>query len=327
MFIVFEISKMKSCVFLFSLGIFLVALLQDIHGIPSPRKVIEADGSTYNEDDCEDAAKDAERSGACAVIFEKTECDLPDLFFGTGDKMEIDEDKWTNLRGIGFHEDVESIIVKPGCVLFGYDENSKSERGTGISVSAVGKTDWVYRELDSEEFDLADDIEAVECYCGAKAQLATQVLPLQSSTFESAVSGFLNVFDIPTATRYCNLWIHAFNRLPVEKRPCAILFESEDCETSDGLLLKDWYLEILPKQGVVNLPELSTGAKADSAEAVLVRPGCTFTGYARDDGQGKEVTVSAPNNRRPTYYPLGSRFNPFKEQGLKEDIDSYRCTC
>ena len=68
--------------------------------------------------------------------------------------MEIDEDKWTNLRGTGFHEDVESIIVKPGCVVFGYDENSKtaSKRGTGISVSAVGKTDWVYRELDSEEF-------------------------------------------------------------------------------------------------------------------------------------------------------------------------------
>ena len=143
---------MKSCVSLLILGIILVALLQDTYGIPSPRKVIEADGSTYNEDDCEDAAKDAERSGACAVIFEKTECDLPDLFFGTGDKMEIDEDKWTNLRGTGFHEDVESIIVKPGCVLFGYDENSKSERGTGMSVSAVGKTDWVYRELDSEEF-------------------------------------------------------------------------------------------------------------------------------------------------------------------------------
>ena len=155
----------------------------------------------------------------------------------------------------------------------------------------------------------------MECFCGAKAQLATQVLPLQSSTFESAVSGFLNVFDIPTATRYCNLWIHAFNRLPVQDRPCAILFESEDCETSDGLILKDWYLEILPKQSVVNLPELSTGAKADSAEAVLVRPGCTFTGYARDDGQGKEVTVRAPSSsRRPTYYPLGSRFNPFKEQ-------------
>merc|ERR1712141_993774 len=134
--IVFQISKMKSCVFLFSLGIILVALLQDTYGIPSPRKVIEADGSTYNEDDCEDAAKDAERNGACAVIFEQQECDLSII----GDKLEIVEDKWTNLRGTGFHEDVESIIVKPGCVVFGYDENSKtaSKRGTGISVSAVG---------------------------------------------------------------------------------------------------------------------------------------------------------------------------------------------
>merc|ERR1712141_101816 len=121
--IVLQISKMKSCVSLLILGIILVALLQDTYGIPSPRKVIEADGSTYNEDDCEDAAKDAERNGACAVIFEKTECDLPDFGFGTGDKKEIPEGKWTGLRFTGFHEDVESIIVRPGCVVFGYDED------------------------------------------------------------------------------------------------------------------------------------------------------------------------------------------------------------
>merc|ERR1712088_84821 len=111
---------------------------------------------------------------------------------------------------------------------------------------------------------------------------------------------------------------------------CAILFESEDCETSDGLLLKDWYLEILPKQGVVNLPELSTGAKADSAEAVLVRPGRTFTGYDEDNGRGRSVTVRAPrNSNRPKFYPLASKYNPFKSsgRGLKEDIDSYKCTC
>merc|ERR1712226_457994 len=182
--IVFQISKMKSCVFLFGLGIFLVALLQAIHGIPSPRRVIEEDGDRYNEDDCEDAAKDAERSGACAVIFEKTECDLPDLFFGTGDKMEIDEDKWTGLRFTGFHEDVESIIVRPGCVVFGYDEDHEDirDRGQTISVSAVGKKDWVYRELE-DKFDLKDDIEAVECFCGEKAKQMTQVLPLPLAGF------------------------------------------------------------------------------------------------------------------------------------------------
>merc|ERR1712076_318944 len=94
------------------------------------------------------------------------------------------------------------------------------------------------------------------------------------------------------------MWIHAFNRIPTSKRPCAILFESEDCETSDGVLLKDWYKEIMPNPRVVNLPELSLGAKADSAEAVLVRPGCTFTGYDEDNGRGKEVTVTAAGNTK-----------------------------
>merc|ERR1711997_1212205 len=245
--------------------------------------------------------------------------------FKTGNEKGIEEGRWVNLRGTGFHEDVESILVAPGCVLFGYDENSRNERGTGISVSAVGKRDWVYRELSSHRFVLENDIEAGECFCGAKARQATEIQPLEPRNFLDSIAGWANV---GTATKHCNMWIHAFNRIPTSKRPCAVLFESEDCETSDGLLLKDWYLEILPKQGVVNLPELSTGAKADSAEAVLVRPGCTFTGYSRDDGTGKEVTVRSPSSsRRPTYYPLGSKFNPFKEQGLKEDIDSYRCTC
>ena len=63
---------------------------------------------------------------------------------------------------------------------------------------------------------------------------------------------------------------------------------------------------------VVNLPELSFGAKADSAEAVLVRPGCTFTGYDEDNGRGKSVTVRAPRSNRPKYYPLASKYNPFK---------------
>ena len=134
--------------FTFSACLFLILAISfyEICAVPRPRKVIEEDGSTYNEDDCEDSAKDAERSGACAVIFEQQECDLSII----GDKLEIKEGVWTNLRGTGFHEDVESIIVKPGCVVFGYDENDKKERGTGISVSGVGKTDWVYRELNDK---------------------------------------------------------------------------------------------------------------------------------------------------------------------------------
>ena len=157
---------------------------------------------------------------------------------------------------------------------------------------------------------MKDDIEAVECFCGSRARQATEILPLQSSNILDAVATFANV---GTATNHCNMWIHAFNRIPTRKRPCAILFESEDCETSDGILLNDWYKEILPRSRIENLPQLSTGAKANSAEAVLVRPGCTFIGYDYANGRGRSVTVRAPRlNKRPSFYPLSSKYNPFR---------------
>jgi len=283
--------------------------LSSLFGGSSGIKVIEEDGSNYNEDDCRDKAKDAERSGACAVIFEKTECD--DGLLKTGDSKEIEEDKWTNLFGTGFNEDVESVIVRPGCALVGYDESDKDDPAQGITVSAVGKTDWVYKEL-KNKYDLKDDIEAVQCYCGSKARQVTEVKPF-------SVSSLQKLFK--TQDNYCNLWIHAFNRLPVQKRPCAILFETGNCYTNDGLI-NDWYLEILPNNKIVNLPEVAIGAKADSAESVLVRPGCTFTGYDQDDGRGKEVTATAAGNSQTPNFLSFSIFNQ-----NKESIDSYKCTC
>jgi len=296
-----------------------VVLFHDLSAVPSPRKVVTQDGKSYDEEDCEVAAKDAANSGACAVIFEKDECETG-IF---GDSMDIGEGNWTNLRGTGFHEDVESILVKPGCVLFGYDENDKKERGTGISVSAVGKTDYVVRDLESDDFDLKDDIEAVECFCGRKAQEATEVKPLEEKNFLKAIAGWLGA---GSATKHCNMWIHAFNRLPKSERPCAIIFEEEDCDTSDGVLSKDWYLEVPSENKIVNLDKFSRGASEDDAEAVLVRPGCSFTAYDKNDGKGKEVTVTAPpctaSSCTPTFFPLDEG-----AQDLKGEMDSYKCVC
>jgi len=319
---------MDKIIFLSTFVIFVGAFIggADSWGRSSPElPVYKENGQRYNEDDCRKSA--ARHQGKCGVIFEKKECD--DGLFKTGSEKAITKGNWINLRGTGFHEDVESILVAPGCVLFGYDENDQDARGTGISVSAVGKQNWVYRELNSHDFDLENDIEAVECYCGQKAIQATEILPLVPRNSLDRIAGWAN---FGTATKHCNMWIHAFNRLPINKRPCAILFESEDCETSDGVVFKDWHKEIMPNRRVFNLPELSLGAKADSAEAVLVRPGCTFSGYSEDNGLGKEVTVTAPrptrneNSKRPKFYPLASKYNPFKS-GLNEDIDSYKCTC
>merc|ERR1711902_438117 len=148
----------------------------------------------------------------------------------------------------------------------------------------------VVRELKSEDFDLKDDIEAVECFCGRRAQEATEFKPLEE---KNSFKAFLGWTGAATATKQCNMWIHAFNRLPKSERACAIIFEADDCETSDGLLSNNWHLEVKSENKVVDLAEFSFTAKADSAEAVLVRPGCTFTGYQRDGGKGQEVTISA----------------------------------
>ena len=128
----------------------------------SPRvPVYKENGRKYNEDDCEKSA--ARNVGKCGVIFEKKECD--DGLFKTGNEKAIQEGRWVNLRGTGFHEDVESIIVAPGCIMFGYDENDQKKRGTGISVSAVGKRDWVYRELSSKRFVSIFNFTLRRLYC------------------------------------------------------------------------------------------------------------------------------------------------------------------
>jgi len=168
--------------------------------------------------------------------------------------------------------------------------------------------------------DLKDDIEAVECYCGAKAREATEVKPLKSANFLESIANWAGA---GTATNHCNMWIHAFNRLPKSERPCAIIFEADDCETSDGLLSNNWHLEVKAENKVVDLAEFSFTAKADSAEAVLVRPGCTFSGYQRDGGKGQEVTISAPkSSNTPKFAALADG-----KYDLDEKMDSYKCVC
>ena len=138
-----------------TLGLFFVAYLSQLgETLPSPKKIIEEDGSTYNEDDCEKAAD--EHPGSCAIIFDKHECDLPESFLSvlhTGDKLAIEVGNTPSLP-FDFEEDVKSVIVHPGCVLFGYAAdlasliNTKNKHlGMGIMVSAVEKTDWVYKGL------------------------------------------------------------------------------------------------------------------------------------------------------------------------------------
>ena len=141
----------------YTLSLFLVLYFLSLGDASAlPQVVREENGDIYNEDDCIESAKRFPDS--CAVIYEKKECDTPDTFLGTGDEMGIPEGT-TGLLGTGFHDDVESIIVRPGCVLHGYERSPTGNKERGIIVSAVNKTDWVYKELDDE-----DDVSSNEFF-------------------------------------------------------------------------------------------------------------------------------------------------------------------
>lgn len=128
----------------------------------------------------------------CAVLFEDAACHSCKKLTSGWDEG-IQQGKRTfpkfDLSGNSrFREDSESVIVAPGCIFVGYDESepetdeSKRAQERRTIASAIGRSDWVYKEFT----DLKDDIERVECYCGADAanKLAREIKRFTSAKCE-----------------------------------------------------------------------------------------------------------------------------------------------
>ena len=129
------------------------------------------------------------------------------------------------------------------------------------------------------------------------------------------------------------MWIHAFNRIPDSSRPCGILFESEDCDTSGleilGVRFNNWYKEISLRNRTEDLQESSIKGRptANTAKAVLVKPGCTFFGYDEDNGQGESFTVTAPLTVNYTTFTMVSSNTINAFQLLRVSYQSCRVIC
>lgn len=96
---------------------------------------------------------------ACALLFDKSNC------------RDLKRDVPEGYTQLGFRDrnDVESVLVKQGCSLIGYDSSSENvyKRGKSVGISAFGSRSPVGKTLSGKK-DLESEIESVECKCGVK---------------------------------------------------------------------------------------------------------------------------------------------------------------
>ena len=165
---------------------------------------------------------------------------------------------------------------------------------------------------------MKNEVEAIECYCGSNAELVTEMERIQSYEIDNyfPLNGGRSLTK--SAEEHCNKWIYAFNQVPNENRACAFIFGSKTCETTfDGQSPENWYERIRSDNDVINLPELSSGEKAKSVGAVIVKPGCSFLAYDGRNGTGRYKNIHplyhpwSSRRHKPKFYPLAPEYNPF----------------
>ena len=130
------------------------------------QKVLDESGAVYSGKDgcCITKARQYIDKGKknnekyCAVLFENAACDSCKRIVSGWDEG-IKEGKrifpklsLTSLSS-RFREDSASVVVAPGCIFVGYDEDKeekdvkKRQQEKRAIVSAIGRTDWIYKEF------------------------------------------------------------------------------------------------------------------------------------------------------------------------------------
>lgn len=174
----------------------------------------------------------------------------------------------------------EAIMVKEGCICVAFDHADK-EGKSAVFDNVGGNKILVVSELKDDQ--LGKDISAVDCKCGAAAKKGLHVDPMTKA--EDCGSNCL---------KQCNKFVGQFNRvdLGAGKDVCAVLFDEDECQ--------GWN-----KPVTTGFESFSILSKyRNDAESVMVKPGCTFTGYDNTDKSGNRVIVDAKakaNGNQPIY--------------------------
>jgi len=246
-------------------------------------------------------------SNACAVLFDDDCCEgwaltipgnitrpsytlLDNTFQADGINPLADNPK---------KDDAEAFVVRPGCTLVVRTEPF-GERGYSRAFVAEKTKPLIVDDLDTGDYEeLYETIEAVHCFCGG---IQTQEVTEAQSVIRKAVPGVKNF-------RKCNDYHSLFDRPDDKggKKTCAILFDEENCKDE---------LEEVPSGVGIKLDE------EDDAESVMVRPGCVFTGYDKDDRTGNKIVIdNTSDKRRPKVKNLNGKGE------LEEKISSVDCLC
>ena len=123
--------------------------------LPSPVygvKIVDDSGAAYDTECCRTKADEyiakakKSKTSYCAVLFENSACDSCRTLISGWDEG-IKAGKRTFGRLSRFREDSTSVIVAPGCIFVGYDESDEDDNNDRDIVTAVGRSDWVYKEF------------------------------------------------------------------------------------------------------------------------------------------------------------------------------------
>jgi len=187
-----------------------------------------------------DGCKDKESSfitnpTACALLFDHSNC--RDL------KREVPEG-YTKL-GFRDRNDVESILVKKGCTIIGYDEDAENvyKRGQYFGITAYGQPNAVGKTL-SGKAELEADMEAVNCTCGVPV-------------------------DIGKCTQ------------PIPQGVACILYDDKDCSVDDWD--EPLFFGCGEEKSFSVLKSVKNIFYKNEAEAITVRKGCTLEVFDDSD--------------------------------------------
>jgi len=261
---------------------------------------------------------------ACAILFDEDNCD---------GEFEVVPEGYTELNN-DLEDDAESVLVRPGCVLVGYDDGKSSFGGIfgkddtvsipNIDGGPFNRNEPLLKNLDGDD-ELEEDIEAVECEC---------IRPKKPKTKKGGISGFVDKL------------IGGGGRSPqgnaADKEECkraftsgnsadCIVYDDEDCE------VEDWNEPVFLTRGQERAFKFSITSPLrslsyrDTIESVSVRAGCRLEVYddsafgADDKGSDDQYVFRAPANAN-LHVTLDESSEPVVRD-LDDDINSLRCVC
>ena len=138
-------------------------LFHNVYGQRNSQRVpVFTDGQKrYENKVCEEKAFKSRR--VCGVVFEKKECDHGVYlnWFGQPDYMAIEKDSYVDLQSFkasklqnlkDLHREIKSVLVAPGCTMFGYETNDKTYRGqelfrVGRESDKFVYQNWLYKDV------------------------------------------------------------------------------------------------------------------------------------------------------------------------------------